>query len=96
MKKDAIAIERGQRLRFLREKVGLTRLQFHQITGISASTLRSLEVGETRLAASKALTLSIMFIYVLGLKPEEASQDMLLYGEEKKKKSTPPKTTVKD
>lgn len=95
MKKDNIAIERGQRIRFLREKLELTRLQFHQITGISASTLRSLEVGETRLSPSKALTLSLMFVSVLGLTPEEASQDVLLYGEERKKKPAPAKTANK-
>lgn len=93
MNKDNIMIEQGQRIRFLREKLGLTRIQFNQKTGISASTLRALEVGEIRLSPSKALTLSHMFVFVLGLEPEEASRDMLLYGKKGKRNT---KTTDVD
>ncbi|MCE3231265.1 MAG: Helix-turn-helix domain [Alphaproteobacteria bacterium] len=93
MSKDNTLIERGQRIRSLREKLKLTRLQFHQKTGISASTLRALEVGEIKLTPSKALTLSHMFIFVLGLTPEEASQDVLLYGVQKKSRTVAKKTT---
>ena len=90
MNKDNIMIEQGQRIRFLREKLGLTRIQFNQKTGISASTLRALEVGEIRLSPSKALTLSHMFVFVLGLEPDEASRDILLYGAENKKRAKKP------
>jgi transcriptional regulator with XRE-family HTH domain len=101
MSKRPISPEPGIRIRSLREKLGMTRLQFHKKTGISASTLRALEVGEIALTPSKALIISNMFIYVLKSKPKEAaSQETLLYGEQrkkrKKKKKRTPKTAIKD
>lgn len=84
MNKENTLIEQGQRIRLLREKLGLTRVQFHQITGMSASTLRALEVGELKLSSSKALLLSHLFILLFELDPDEASADVLLYGEQKK------------
>lgn len=84
MNKENTMINQGQRIRLLREKLGLTRVQFHQKTGISASTLRALEVGELQLSPSKALTLSHLFILLFKLDPEEASDDILLNGQKKK------------
>lgn len=91
MTKKNTMIEQGKRIRALREKLGFTRLQFHKKTGISASTLRSWEVGETSISPSKALTLSLILVFALGLPPEEAGRDVLLYGEKKKKRT--PKAT---
>lgn len=84
MNKENTLIEQGKRIRLLREKLGLTRVQFHQITGMSASTLRALEVGELKLSSSKALLLSHLFILLFELDPDEASADILLYGEHRK------------
>jgi len=80
MNKKNISPEPGLRVRNLRKKLGLTRIEFHKKTGISASTLRAWEVGEVKLSPPKALTLSHMFILLFKLKPEEASQDVLLNG----------------
>jgi transcriptional regulator with XRE-family HTH domain len=80
MNKKSILPEPGLRIRNLRKKLGLTRGEFHEKTGISASTLRAWEVGEAKLSPPKALTLSHMFILLFKLKPEEASQDVLLNG----------------
>lgn len=82
-KKDTL-IEQGKRIRFLREKLGLTRAQFHKKTGISASTLRALEVGEIKLSHSKALLLSHLFILLFELDPQEASAEVLLFGTKEK------------
>lgn len=85
MNKENISIEQGKRIRLLRGKLDLTRQEFHQKTGISASTLRALEVGELKLSPSKALLLSHLFILLFKLDPEEASVEALLYGIQKKK-----------
>jgi DNA-binding transcriptional regulator YiaG len=53
MDKKIIPPEPGKRVRDLREKLGLTREEFHKKTGISASTLRAWEVGEAKLAPPK-------------------------------------------
>jgi transcriptional regulator with XRE-family HTH domain len=86
MNKRNISPEPGKRIRDLREKLGLSREQFHIKTGISASTLRAWEVGEVKLAPSKALTLSHMFVLLFRISPEEASQDVLLHGRKPDKK----------
>ena len=90
MKKKDISPEPGKRIRLLREKLGLTRAQFSKETGISASTLRAIEVGEVKLFRPKATIISHMFVLLYRLTPEEAGVDVLLYGQEKQreKKST--------
>ncbi|MCE3230619.1 MAG: hypothetical protein K0R76_135 [Alphaproteobacteria bacterium] len=50
---------------------------------MSASTMRSLEVGDLELAPAKALLYSNLFIALFGMDPEEASADILLYGEQR-------------
>ena len=83
MNKKNISSEPGLRLRHLREKLGLSRAEFAEITGMSANTMRSIEAGNLKLTRPRALTYSNMFIYVFGLPPSEASVDMLLYGEQR-------------
>ena len=85
MNKKLGSVEQGNRIRFLREKIGLSRPQFHKKTGISASTLRALELGEIKLSSSKALLLSHLFILLFKLSPDEASAEVILYGKKKKK-----------
>jgi transcriptional regulator with XRE-family HTH domain len=85
MNKKDISPEPGKRIRLLREKLGVTRAQFNKDTGISASTLRAIEVGEIKLSRGRATTISHMFVLFYGLEPEEASVDVLLHGEEKQK-----------
>ena len=79
------SLEQGKRIRLLREKLGLSRPQFHKKTGVSASTLRALELGELKLSPSKALLLSHLFILLFKLSPDEASVEVILYGKKKKK-----------
>lgn len=88
MNKKNISPEPGLRLRNLREKLGLSRAEFAEITGMSANTMRSVEAGTLELTRSRALMYSNMFIYVLGLPHSEASIDMLLYGEQRNNKTT--------
>jgi transcriptional regulator with XRE-family HTH domain len=95
MNKEVISPEPGKRVRDLREKLGLTREEFHKETGISASTLRAWEVGEVKLAPSKALTLSHMFILLFKLTPEEASVDALLHGKKERPAANKTKKPVK-
>jgi len=76
-----ISPEPGKRIRHLRKKLGLTRGQFEEITSMSASTLRYLETGERELLPLKAKLLANLFIFVFKLGEEEASADVLLYGE---------------
>lgn len=83
MNKKNICREPGLRIRRLREKLGLSRAEFAEITGMSASTMRSLEVGDLELAPSKALLYSHMFILLFEMDPSEASADVLLYGEQR-------------
>lgn len=83
MNKKDISPEPGKRIRLLREKLGLTRAQFSEETGISANTLRAIEVGEMILLRPRAVNISHMFILVYELNPKEAGVDVLLYGQEK-------------
>jgi transcriptional regulator with XRE-family HTH domain len=85
MNKETISPEPGKRIRDLRERLGLTRAQFEEVTGISASTLRYLETGERKLFPLKARLLANLFISVFKLPAHEASEHFLLYGIHKKK-----------
>lgn len=88
MTKKNIIIERGKRLQNLRKKVGLTRLAFAEQTGMSAHTLKALELGDRELTPQKALLFSNLFTNLfsvfLGGDTYEASFDYLYYGESKK------------
>ncbi len=83
MNKKNIPREPGLRLRNLREQLGLSRAEFAAITGTSASTMRSLEIGNLELAPSKALLYSNLFMYMFEVDSDEASSDMILYGEQR-------------
>lgn len=86
MNSKKVVIERGIRLRNLREKVGLSRADFAQQTGMSASTLRALELGDRELSSQKALLFSNLFSNLfsisLGEDAHKASFDFLYYGKE--------------
>jgi transcriptional regulator with XRE-family HTH domain len=95
MIKKNISPEPGLRLRYLRDGLGLSRAEFAEITGMSANTMRSIEVGNLKLTRPKALMYSNMFIYVLELDFSEASVDMLLYGEQRGSQPTKKKIIVR-
>lgn len=80
-------IERGKRLQSLRKKAGLTRIAFAEQTGMSANTLKALELGDRELTAQKALLFSNLFSSLfsvsLGEDAHEASFDYLYYGKRK-------------
>jgi transcriptional regulator with XRE-family HTH domain len=84
MAKKNLIIERGKRLQSLRKKVGLTRLAFAEQTGMSANTLKALELGDRELTPQKALLFSNLFSGLfsvsLGEDAHEASFDYLYYG----------------
>lgn len=84
MAKKNIIIERGKRLQKLRKKVGLTRLAFAEQTGMSANTLKALELGDRELTPQKALLFSNLFSGLfsvsLGKDAHEASFEYLYYG----------------
>jgi transcriptional regulator with XRE-family HTH domain len=84
MTKKNIIIERGKRLQKLRKKVGLTRLAFAEQTGMSANTLKALELGDRELTSQKALLFSNLFSGLfsvsLGEDAHEASFEYLYYG----------------
>jgi transcriptional regulator with XRE-family HTH domain len=80
-----IPTEEGKRIRELREKIGITRQDFWELTGISVNALRKLESGATKVTISKARLISTLLIYRLGMKEEEASEEMILYGKNKHK-----------
>jgi transcriptional regulator with XRE-family HTH domain len=88
MAKDPISIERGKRIRTLRDKVKLSRLQFEEMTGMSASTLRSFESGDRNLTTSKARLFSNLFSSlfnrILGNDTYETSFDYIFYGKKPK------------
>lgn len=88
MTKKPISIERGIRIRALREKVSLTRLQFEEMTGMSASTLKSFESGERDLSSSKARLFSnlfsTLFNQVLGHDTYETSFEFIFDGKKPK------------
>lgn len=81
-------LERGKRLQSLRKKVGLTRLAFAEQTGVSAHTLKALELGDRELTPQKALLFSNLFYNLfsisLGEDACEANFDYLYYGKTKK------------
>ena len=83
MSKKNICPEPGLRIRRLRESLGLSRVQFAEITGTSASTLRSLEVGDLELTPQKARLYSNLFIYMFEIGDDEAGVDIILYGEQR-------------
>jgi transcriptional regulator with XRE-family HTH domain len=80
-----IPSEEGKRIRALREKLGIDRYEFWELTGMSSSTLKKLESGASKVTISKARLISTLFIYRLGMSFEEASEDMILYGKNKEK-----------
>ncbi len=80
MTKKKASQEPGERIQTIRKKLGLSRSQFEELTGVSASTLRYFETGERELSPSKARLLSTIFVYRFGLKEEEASEFFLLNG----------------
>lgn len=86
MNKKNISPEPGKRIRQLRERLGLTRSQFEEITGMSGSTLRYLEIGERELSPLKAKLLANLFISLFKLKEHEASANFLLHGTDNKVK----------
>ena len=81
-----ISPEPGKRIRHLRERLGLTRSQFEEITGMSGSTLRYLEIGERELSPIKAKLLANLFISLFKLGEHEASANVLLHGTDNKAK----------
>ncbi|MBX9805038.1 MAG: helix-turn-helix domain-containing protein [Alphaproteobacteria bacterium] len=91
MVKHTTLIERGKRLQSLRKKAGLTRLAFAEQTGMSANTLKALELGDRELTAQKALLFSNLFSSLfsvsLGEDAHEASFDYLFYGKKKESDS---------
>jgi transcriptional regulator with XRE-family HTH domain len=82
MNKKSISPEPGKRIRQIRKKLGLSRIQFEELTGVSASTLRYLEIGARELFPAKARLLATIFIYRFSLKEEEAGEYFLLNGEQ--------------
>lgn len=84
MRKKIIPSEEGKRIRSLRKKLGLSLTEFWEATGVNPHTLQKLESGESIVNISKARLISTLLIYRLGMAPEEASEEMILYGENKK------------
>jgi transcriptional regulator with XRE-family HTH domain len=84
MARKPISIERGDRIRTLRDKVKLTRLQFEEMTGMSASTLKSFESAERDLTSSKARLFSnlfsSLFVQILGNDTYETSFEFIFNG----------------
>lgn len=85
MASKTIPTEEGKRIRELREKLGIDRNEFWELTGMSSSSLRKLESGASKVTISKARLISTLLIYRLGMSAEEASEDMILYGKNKDK-----------
>lgn len=78
MTKTKAIIERGLRLRSLREQTGLTRSQFAKEVNISEHTLKSFELGTRELPIQKAREYSRIFLFA-GI---DVSFDFLYYGRE--------------
>jgi len=80
----SVWIKRGKRLQNLRNKIGLTRSAFAEQTGISANTLKAIELGERELTAAKARLYSNLFHGLfstsLGEDAHEASFEYLYQG----------------
>jgi len=83
MNQTTISPEPGKRIRQIRKKLGLSRPQFEELTGVSASTLRYFETGARELLPPKARLLATIFIYRFSLTEEEAGEYFLLNGETK-------------
>lgn len=88
MTRKPISIERGKRIRSLRDKVNLTRLQFEEVTGVSASTLKSFESGDRDLTLSRARLFSNLFsglfTQILGNDTYETSFEFIFHGRKPK------------
>lgn len=80
MNKKKFSPEPGKRIRECREKAGVTRAQFEEMTGVSASTLRYFETGQREVLPIKARLISNMFIHIYGQK--KITPEYLLYGVE--------------
>jgi transcriptional regulator with XRE-family HTH domain len=78
MTKSRTSIERGMRLRTLREQTGLTRAQFAREVNISEHTLKSFELGSRELPIQKAREYSRIFLFA-GI---DVSFEFLYYGKE--------------
>lgn len=78
MTKTKTTIERGMRLRTLREQTGLTRSQFAREVNVSEHTLKSFELGTRELPIQKAREYSRIFLFA-GI---DVSFDFLYYGKE--------------
>lgn len=78
MHKTDETLERGNRLRTLREQTGLTRSQFAREVNISEHTLKSFELGIRELPIQKAREYSRIFLFA-GI---DVSFDFLYYGKE--------------
>ena len=78
MTKNDEIIERGRRLRALREKTGLNRSQFAREVNISEHTLKSFELGTRELPVQKAREYSRIFLFA-GI---DVSFEFLYYGKE--------------
>jgi transcriptional regulator with XRE-family HTH domain len=76
MTKSKDSIERGIRLRGLREQTGLSRAQFAQEVNISEHTLKSFELGTRELPVQKAKEYSRIFLFA-GI---DVSFEYLYYG----------------
>ncbi|MBX9805461.1 MAG: helix-turn-helix domain-containing protein [Alphaproteobacteria bacterium] len=78
MAKTTEAIERGNRLRTLREQTGLSRAQFAHEVNINEHTLKSFELGARELPLQKAREYSRIFLFA-GI---DVSFEYLYYGKE--------------
>ena len=90
-----VSIERGKRLQNLRNKMELTRAAFSELTGMSANSLKSLELGSRAITPQKALLYSNVFNSLgvsLGEDAYEASFEYLYYG----KKPESPELPIND
>lgn len=83
MKENNIPQDPGQRILDLRKKLGLSRAEFENLTGISANTLRYLETGQRELSVLKARLLSTLFTYRFLFKDIEVTEDYLLFGKKR-------------
>jgi transcriptional regulator with XRE-family HTH domain len=88
MARNPVSIERGGRIRTLRDRVKLTRLQFEEVTGVSASTLKSFESGDRDLSPSRARLFSnlfsSLFTQILGNDSYETSFEFIFDGKKPK------------
>jgi transcriptional regulator with XRE-family HTH domain len=78
MVKENAVLERGKRLRALREQTGLSRIAFAKQLGISEHTLKAFENGSRELSPQGAREYSRIFLLV-GM---DVSFELLYYGRE--------------